>query len=172
MTESFQAIVCHSEHLNENESREIEEVSHLAFTGPEDEIDWSPPEWYVLGKMKGQVVSVVGILKRRIRVGEISLDVGGIGGVATHPDHQKQGFGSALLQSAAEFIHQDLHIDFGLLLCAQETVTFYSKLGWKIAEEEMIFECQEPGFDGITMVLPLGGRPWPKGTIDLCGPPW
>lgn len=174
MAESFQVIICHSEHLNENENREIEEVGHLAFTGPGDEIDWSSPEWYVLGKMKGRVVSVVGILKRRIQVGEIPLDIGGISGVATHPDHQKQGFGSVLLRRAAEFIHQDLHIDFGLLVCAPDTVTFYSKLGWQIVEDEMIFEFQgtKHTFTGKTMVLPLGERPWPKGTIDLCGPPW
>jgi GNAT superfamily N-acetyltransferase len=128
----------------------------------------------VLGKIAGGIVSVVGILKRRIQVGEIILEVGGIGGVATHPDHQRHGFASALLRGAAEFIREDLHIEFGLLFCDHDKITFYSKLGWQVVEAEMTMEIhgKKQVFDGIALVLPLGARPWPEGTIDLCGHPW
>jgi hypothetical protein len=39
--ETLQIAICRSEDLSENESREIEEVEHLAFTGPEDDLDWA-----------------------------------------------------------------------------------------------------------------------------------
>jgi len=174
MSESFQMMICHASDMDESESQGIEVVSHMAFTDPEDEIDWSPPEWWVLGKIAGAIVSVVGILKRSVQVGEITLDVGGIGGVATHPDHQRHGFASALLRGAAEFIRQDLHIEFGLLFCDHDKITFYSKLGWQLVGAEMTTELQgaKQVSDGIAMVLPLGERAWPEGRIDLCGAPW
>ena len=160
--------------INGNENREIEEVDQLAFTGPEDEFNWSSSEWYATGKLAGRIVSIVGILKRRVQVGEIMLEVGGIGGVATHPDYQRLGFGSAVLQGAAEFMRHELQVEFGLLVCDPDMVTFYSKLGWQIAHSEMVFNFQgsKHVFQGITMVLPLGARPWPEGKIDLCGFPW
>ncbi len=174
MEETLQINIRHSENLSEIENREIEEVDHLAFTGPPDDVDWSSPEWFVVGKLAGHVVSIVGILKRCIRVGDTLLEVGGVGGVATHPDYQRRGYGSALLQRASVFMHIDLRVDFGLLVCDQDMVSFYRKLGWQTAQQEMVFDFQGTKrlFKEKTMLLPLGERPWPRGTIDLCGPPW
>jgi GNAT superfamily N-acetyltransferase len=174
MEELFQVIIRHSVDLNENENREIEEVDRLAFAGEEDDIEWSSSEWYVLGKKTGRIVSLVGILKRGIRVGEIALEVGGVGGFATHPDHQRHGFGSAVLKRAAEFMRDDLQVEFGLLVCGQDMIAYYGKHGWQIAEAEMVFTSQgiKHVFHDIIMVLPLGERAWPKGMIDLCGKPW
>jgi GNAT superfamily N-acetyltransferase len=174
MSETLQIIVRHSENLTESESREIEEVDHLAFTGPPDDVDWSSPEWFVVGKLAGRVISIIGILKRAIRIGETSLEVGGVGGVATHPDYQRRGYGSALLQRAAVFMRADLNVDFGLLVCDQDMVPFYGNLDWQTVQDEMVFDFRgsKRTFQGITMLLPLGGRSWPRGTIDLCGTPW
>ena len=174
MDGTFRITISPSDEIGEDEGREIDEVDQLAFSGPEDEIDWSNPQWYVIGKLAERIISIVGVLKRRIRVGKITLEVGGIGGVATHPDYQQHGFGSAVMQSAAEFMRDDLQVEFGLLVCGQETVSFYGKLGWQIAGAEMVFDLHgsKQVFQGITMVLPIGPRPWPEGTIDLCGAPW
>lgn len=174
MEEKIKVIIRHSKDLSANENQEIEEVDHQAFNGQEDDIDWSSPEWFVFGTMAGRIVSVVGVLERRIRVGEMTLKVGGVGGFATHPDHQRHGFGSALLQRAAEFMRNDLQVEFGLLVCGQDMIAYYSKHGWQIAEAEMVFTSKgtKHVFHDMIMVLPLGERPWPKGTIDLCGTPW
>lgn len=174
MDETFQISISQSERLSEVELREIEEVDQSAFTGPEDDIDWSGSEWHVIGRLAERIVSIAGILKRRIRVGEVTLEVGGIGGVATHPDYQKHGYGSAVMQRAAEFMQDDLHVEFGLLVCDQETASFYGKLGWQISPAELVFNSKgtKQIFQDITMVLPLSSRPWPVGRIDLCGTPW
>jgi aminoglycoside 2'-N-acetyltransferase I len=172
--DTFQIIIRRYDNLDENENREIEEVAHLAFTDPEDELDWSDPKWLVVGKLAGRIVSIVGILTRHIRVGETTLEVGGIGGVATLPDRQQHGFGSALLQRAAEFMRDELKVDFGLLICDQEMVSFYSKLGWQTVEGQVVFDFHGTmrALREITMRLPLGDSYWPEGTIDLCGAPW
>jgi len=174
MEETLQIIIRHSENLSEKENREIEEVDHLAFTGPPDDIDWASPELFVVGKLAGQVVSIVGILKRRIRVGETFLDIGGVGGVATHPDYQRRGFGTALLQRAAVFMQTEIGLDFGMLFCDQNMVSFYSKLGWQAAQAEVVFDFHGTKrlFRGETMLLVLGEQPWPSGSIDLRGTPW
>jgi ribosomal protein S18 acetylase RimI-like enzyme len=174
MEETLQIIIRRSENLHENENREIEEVDRLAFTSHMDDLDWSSPEWFVIGKLAGRVVSIVGILKRRIRVDGTSLEVGGVGGVATHPEHQQRGYASALLQRVAVIMRADLKVDFGLLVCDQDMVSFYSKLGWQIAADEMVFDFHGTKrlFREKTMVLPLSERPWPHGRIDLCGAPW
>jgi GNAT superfamily N-acetyltransferase len=160
--------------MNDAERCEIEELEQTTFDYLEDEIDWAIPEWYAIGKLAERVISIVGVLKRRVEVGEITLEIGGIGGVVTHPDHRQHGFASALLRSAAEFMRDDLQVEFGLLLCNPDKVDFYGRLGWQIALAEMV--CDLHGskeiFDGITMVLPLGSKPWPEGSIDLCGTPW
>jgi aminoglycoside 2'-N-acetyltransferase I len=171
---TFKITISHSDEISENEGREIEELEQSAFNDPEDEIDWANSEWYVTGKLVERIVSIVGILRRRIRVGKITLEVGGIGGVATHPDYRQCGFSSALLKRAAEFMRDDLQVVFGLLVCDQEMVSFYRKLGWQISHAELVFDLHgsKEVFQGITMVLPLGSSPWPEGVIDLCGAPW
>lgn len=174
MGELFQAIIRHSDALSEHEIRETEEVARQAFSGPGDDIEWSSSEWYVLGRVIGRVVSIVGILKRHIRIGELTLEVGGVGGFATHPEYQRRGYGSAVMQRAAEFMRNDLQVEFGLLVCDQDMIAFYNRHGWQIAEEEMVFTSKgvKHIFRDIIMVLPLAERPWPKGRIDLCGNPW
>ena len=174
MEEALQITICPSKDFNEDEQREIDEVDRLAFSGSEDGIDWSSPEWWAVGRLAGRIVSITGILKRRVQVGERTLVVGGISGVATHPDHQRRGFASALLRQAAEFMHADLKVAFGFLVCGEHTVPFYGKLGWEVVEAEMVFEFRGAKrlFQGTMMVLPLGEKLWPAGKIDLCGLPW
>lgn len=174
MEENLQVVIRHTDELKESERREIDEVDHLAFMGEEDEIEWSPSEWYVLGKLAGRIVSHVGILKRRIRVGELFLEVGGVGGFATLPDYQQRGFGSTVLRRADEFMRLDLRLEFGLLVCGQDMIAFYSKHGWQITDAEMLFLSHgtKHVFHDTIMVIRLGERPWPEGTIDLCGAPW
>jgi GNAT superfamily N-acetyltransferase len=174
MEEALRLTIRPSNEFDEDENRQIEAVDRLAFAGSEDDLDWASGEWLAVGKLAGQIVCITGILKRRIQVGEMALDVGGISGVATHPDHQRHGFGSLLLQRAAEFMGADLHVDFGFLVCGKQTIPFYSKLGWEVVEAEMVFDFRGAKrlFQGTIMVLPLGEKCWPAGRIDLCGAPW
>ncbi len=67
-----------------------------------------------------------------------------------------------------------MRLDYGLLLCRSEVAPFYEKLGWRIVGDPTTFD-QPTGktiFPRLTMVLELVEKPWPKGTVDLCGLPW
>ena len=102
------------------------------------------------------------------------LRVGGVGGVATSPRWQRRGLAQQLMEKAAAFMRADMGVEFGLLVCGDHMVPYYSRLGWQVVPGPLLVE-QPQGkiiFPTTTMVLPLTGKPWPAGTIDLCGLPW
>jgi len=67
-----------------------------------------------------------------------------------------------------------LGVEFGLLVCEEDVVPFYERLGWQVVEGPLTFD--QPGgqatWPAVVMVLPCGGKAWPEGMIDLCGLPW
>ncbi len=139
-----------------------------------DDIEWSNPSWWVMGRLDGRIVSLVGVLTREIQVGGQAVLVSGIGGVATHPDYQRRGLAGALMQRAAVFMREELHAPFGLLVCSDHRVHYYAKFGWQLLRSPMLFDHREKKdvFEGNVMVLPLADIPWPEGTVDLRGLPW
>jgi predicted GNAT family N-acyltransferase len=141
-----------------------------------DDMQWSSDDWHVMVRVNGQVVSRVGIVERTSTVSGQSVKLGGIGGVATQPDSRKRGYAEAALKTAAEFIRNELEVEFGLLICSAQMTRYYRKLGWQLVEGPLMFD-QPKGkvtFDGSTkiMILPCTKSDWPPGVIDLCGPPW
>ena len=102
--------------------------------------------------------------------------LGGIGGVATLPDWRRHGYAGAAMRTAAEFMRNELRVEFGLLICGDQMLPYYCKLGWQLIAGPLMFD-QPKGkttFDASTkiMVLPSRKHDWPPGVIDLCGPPW
>jgi predicted acetyltransferase len=76
------------------------------------------------------LVSHVEIVEPDAYVGQEAVRLGGIGGVLTLPGWHRRGLVQAGLQKAQAFMCEELNVDFGLLMCDQEMVPFYSKLGW------------------------------------------
>jgi aminoglycoside 2'-N-acetyltransferase I len=65
-------------------------------------------------------------------------------------------------------------VEFGLLLCREQLIPFYERLGWEPVTA-LVFSDQPAGkmaFAGAAMVLPCSGRTWPAGIVDLCGLPF
>ena len=69
----------------------------------------------------------------------------------------------------------ELQVAFGLLVCRDELVAYYSSLGWRLFEgsvlvrqfgETEVFDYNRVMVGDLTKVAPTGG------TIDLEGPPW
>lgn len=154
----------------------IDRLDHLAFAGETDEgiNEWADSDWMVLGRVDGELVSQLGLLKREIRVGGAPITVGGVGGVATLPVWQRHGLATALMGAAAKFLQTEIKVSFGLLVCADETQPFYARLGWKTVATELWVLQGEISLPlrTIVMVLPLADQGWPQGKIDLCGPGW
>jgi predicted acetyltransferase len=176
----MEILVLADSELSVNERKEIDAVCDQAFgVNPGEKEDsiytWvMQNDWHVVVKLDGVFVSQVGIVERTGTVAGQPVKLGGVGGVATFPNLQKQGLASAAMQKAARFMQESLKVDFGLLLCARETKPFYHKLGWREVAGPLMFD-QPQGkvtFHEVTMVLPCIKRDWPAGTIDLCGLPW
>lgn len=139
-----------------------------------DPMIYAEPQWYVLGFLEGELVSRVGILRRTVSVGEKPLHIGGVCTIVTEPEYRGRGIASSLVGNAVMFLRDQLQLDFGLLTCKPRLEGLYARLGWRTVEGPTVFD-QPSGMrscGGLTMVIECGGRPWPKGKIDLCGLPW
>ena len=147
------------------------------FPGLDHSFVWTPTEWIQWAFEDDTPVSVLHVLTRTVRVGEVSIPVGGIAGVMTPPAMQGKGYASANMRHAADFLREEVGVTFGLLGCMEHNVPFYARLGWQPSAAEFIFD--QPDASGlrfpwrdVPMILPLTDDPWPEGDIDLCGLPW
>ena len=156
---------------------EQEHVDHLigqVFGAEVVGYTWADVDWHVLGWVEGKLASHVEIIERTGTVGGQPVRLGGIGGVASAADWRRRGLATLAMEKAAEFMCGGLDVEFGLLICGQEMVPFYRRLGWKVVDAPLVFDQPEGKvtFDDVVMVLPCKGQDWPAGTIDLCGLPW
>jgi len=177
LTASLQIEFVRASQVSPDIQKIIDQLDQLAFAGQDAEKDtneWASSDWMVLGRVDGEIVTQLGLLKHEIHVGVVPVLVGGIGGVATHPVWQRRGLSSALMRAAAQFMQTKLNVLFGLLVCANETQPFYARLGWKTVAAELWFtenEKRRP-MQTAVMILALSNHEWPEGEIDLCGLPW
>jgi GNAT superfamily N-acetyltransferase len=135
---------------------------------------WAPPQWPALTYVDAALASYLRIFERTLSVGGQMLRVSGVGGVMTLPEWRQRGLASLTLRRAAEFMRNELHVEFALLLCRDEVAPVYTKLGWQIVASPTTFE-QPTGrttYPRNTIVLRFSPRAWPPGPIDLCGLPW
>jgi aminoglycoside 2'-N-acetyltransferase I len=162
--------------IPEDIQREIDEINQLCFGDDEygRMYQWSSGDWQLTGSLAGKIIASIEILERMAQVGNTPVRLGGIGGVATHPDWQRRGFASVLMNEAARIMRDTLQVDFGLLICSEERVHLYGSLGWQVAAQSILIEQPEGKIvmETTTMILPCRKQDWPEGFIDLCGPPW
>jgi GNAT superfamily N-acetyltransferase len=177
MVASLQIEFIRTSQVSKDIQKIIDQVDQLAFDGlgaEENTNEWSSSDWMVLGRVEEELVTQLCLLSREIRVGDVPVVIGGVGGVATHPAWQGHGLASTLMRAAAQFMRTDMNVPFGLLICAQKTQPFYARLGWQTVAEELWFTEHEQRRTMQTpvMVIPLSDQNWPEGEIDLCGLPW
>ena len=167
--------------INSELNAQIETLDTLAFESviqnqpPEfAEIQWAEHQWIVLGFVDHQLAAQISLVKRSIQVGNHSIQVVGVGGVATHPDWQKHGFASQLLRATTLLIRNEIQVPFGLLICDDLLESFYSNNGWQKAAQSLYFwqDGKRRSLKACTMILQLTAEEWPEGEIDLCGSPW
>lgn len=160
---------------------EIESLTKIVYT-PEmwahfefPDIDWSHAEHWVLGYRDGVLVGSAGVHRRDGQFDGKTVTIAGIGGVKTHPDHQKRGYASAILDNTQALIDETISPDFSLIFVETHNRGFYEKRGWRVFEGKVMVE-QHTGYlafpDKGTMVRD-GTKAAPRsGTIDLQGKPW
>ncbi len=135
---------------------------------------WAAPDYYVVTEVRDELIGRLGIFDREVEVANTRIRVGGIGGVITKPDWRLRGIASDLLTHAAEFMRDEMGVEFAMLLCRREVAPVYAKFGWTRVDGPTVF-MQPSGlatYPRDTMVLRFTERPWPPGAIDMRGLPW
>jgi predicted N-acetyltransferase YhbS len=80
-----------------------------------------------VASLGGQLVSCVQIFSKRIRLRGRVVGLGGIGSVATHPQHRGRGLASTLLRRAIEDMRGR---EMVISLLFSDRRSFYGRLGW------------------------------------------
>lgn len=147
------------------------EAAMILPTGP---VQWAHPDLRVLIANNGEVVCHVGIYRRAGTWKGRKVRIGGIGAVATHPDHQRKGYAGLALTAAIQTLRDEKSNDFVLLVCRPLNEAFYEKRGWHAFGGELYAEQKQQRirFDAMKPYV-FDVRYGPReGVIDLCGLPW
>lgn len=95
----------------------------------------------------GEVVSHAAIYFSNLRAGDLVFKVGGIGSVATHPDHRGRGLASAVIRDCVRIMEQaKCHLS---VLWTQRR-DFYRRLGYEAAGSEYLFRARASDFSHIS----------------------
>jgi len=89
---------------------------------------WRSPDNTRIALCGDRIVANVQVHRRPIHYGRARLVMGGIGHVATHPDHRKQGLSTRLLRDAIGVMERG---GYHLSLLYTGINAFYAKLGWR-----------------------------------------
>lgn len=136
---------------------------------------WAAPHWSILLWEQDEVVSRVGLLLRKIYSEGATKNIGGIGGVMTHPDRQGQGLASRAMRQAFTHFEMDLQVPYALLFCRLQLIEFYERLGWKLFQGKVLVEQPQGKIEfsnNSAMVLDVKEQAPLNGELDLNGLPW
>lgn len=137
------------------------------------EFEWMFPEWHIILRDGSVLASHVGLLERVVQVRGADVTVMGVGNVMTPPAYQGKGLASKGMDAAAALM-RERGVPFGFLFCGEHLVKYYDRLGWQLLNDPVTFH-QSDGphlWHACTMVLPVGDTKWPRGPVDLGGPPF
>jgi GNAT superfamily N-acetyltransferase len=134
---------------------------------------WASFDWYVSGHAGRRLVSIAGVVDRVGAIGGVPTRLGLLGGVFTVPELRQRGLASEVIKRATTLMADELRCEFGVLICGDQIVPFYERLGWKLASNVMTYErFGRRGYIGTNvMIYECAGRPLPAGTIDVRGLP-
>lgn len=138
-------------------------------------VQWAATQWAVLIWDEANLVSHAGVLTREGKYNDMTVLLGGIGGVKTHPQARRRGYAGVGLVKAGEFLRDECGVDFSLLVCREELLNYYERFGWQHFRGDVIV-TQSSGRVPFTFNEPMvlsGSQTAPNnGVLDLCGMPW
>lgn len=132
------------------------------------------PSWVAIMEQDGEIVSFCNIVERSARFDNNRVEIGGLSHVVTLPEFRGNGYSKEVVMEAAKFMFDTLLADFCLVLCTDERVAYYRKLGWYMVNSKLICSqsgCDDIEWEGNTMLYSRAARELPL-IIDLQGLPW
>jgi aminoglycoside 2'-N-acetyltransferase I len=134
----------------------------------------APADLRVMVESDEQLVCHVGITRREGIWDGRKIRIGGIGGVATHPNFRRHGFASVALNAAVATLKDERATDFAMLFCEPQLTDFFTGRGWKPFTGEVFAEQagQRAHFKALLPFVFYLKRAPHAGEIDLCGLPW
>jgi aminoglycoside 2'-N-acetyltransferase I len=148
----------------------------VAAAWPGRAIEWAAHQWGVIGwEVGGAALCYVGVILREAWWNDRAVQVGGVGGVKTHPASRGRGLATIAMQRALDFFHRQADVDLGLLGCEPDLVPFYERLGWRRLPGDLLVTQRQatvPFTFNLVMTVPIRLQEPLAGTIDLLGPPW
>jgi GNAT superfamily N-acetyltransferase len=137
-------------------------------------VEFAHADLRVIVEADEQPVCHVGLYRRTGIWRERPIRIGGIGGVLTHPDFQRQGLASVAIDAALHTLRDERSNDFALLFCDADMAAFYTSRNWKPYMGEVFAEQkgERIRFDALQPLVYYLKRAPHEGELDLCGLPW
>jgi aminoglycoside 2'-N-acetyltransferase I len=178
MTAARRIWTASTEQLSTERFAEINDVCESAFRFPFAAIwDRVGQGLHVVAEVDGRLVAHAMLVDRRIYTGaelDTALDAAYVENVATRPDQQGRGHGSAVMHEAARIIGEEYEI--GAL--ATRDQPFYLRMGWVVWEGPTFVRTPDgervrtAGADGEVMVLRTSRTPPRVGASDPIAVDW
>ena len=163
-----------SDEFTEEHNLRLMHWAPSVFGGQDVDLDWAPKDHHLFVWAENELAGHVGILKREVTVGDEPVLLGGIGGVVTRPEWQGQGFATAAMRKAVDYLRDELKVEFGFIFVQAHRVSFYERMRWRVAANVVYIE-QRGGrllSPVSSMYIPCADRSWPAGDVNLKGNAW
>jgi aminoglycoside 2'-N-acetyltransferase I len=154
-----------SPELTPEEIRELRALFTAAWPDPDEAFadeDWQHALGgvHVLLEEDGRILSHASVVPRVLEVGRVPLHTGYVEAVATWPELQRRGHGSAVMRQIGDVIAANYQL--GALGTGE--FAFYGRLGWErwrgpTSVRTPAGETRTPAEDGYIMVLRTPGTP-------------
>lgn len=137
------------------------------------ETSWALPDWTIIYYLEEEIATFYNVVIREISIDEHKIKAAGINNVITPAKFRGKGYSTKMLTETTNLLFEDIQADLGLLLCADNLIPFYNRLGWYKVNCPVYFD-QPSGrkvWTANTMLLTPGKTLKPE-IIDLNGLPW
>lgn len=119
----------------------------------------------------GSIRAHVAVHRKRVAVGGVEVEIGGIAEVAVDPAHRGQGYVRTLMKAVHEWLIRE-GVPFAILFGHNPIYlsSGYRPLGSPVRFFDPGSQSWKEEINGAAMVRELGATPWPEGLTDLRGP--
>jgi hypothetical protein len=146
------------------------EFGHIDFIST---IQWAVPDFSVRKFEDDQLVCFYNVIKRTIDIDGNAYNAMGVSNVITPAPYRGRRLAFDLIEQTQDKMMRDLSADLGLLLCAEEMIRFYQRLGWEEVNCKLYYNQDDDPIPWQAKIMLLNRNDLnPPKQILLNGTPW